>query len=147
VSRFFGRFQHTLDVKGRVVLPARFRKDFDTLGYLTQHTEGCVALWTPEEFDKKLSEMEVRQDRGAADRNLARIWAASSTEVEIDRQGRVAVPQYLREFGRLGTSVYVMGAMERVELWNPQVWDEKIKPSEEALINPPDPVPAAATAG
>ncbi len=143
---FFGRFEHSLDAKGRIVLPARFRKDFDTQAYLSEYTDGCVALWTPEEFEKKLAWMGARQERSGADRNMARMWAGTSAEVEIDRQGRLAVPPYLRTFGRLEANVLVVGAMERVELWNPEAWEIKVRPAEEALINPPDPVGVATAA-
>jgi MraZ protein len=132
-----------VDTKGRIVLPARFRKDFDTQAYLSQYTDGCVALWTPEEFDKQLAAMEERQQHSSEDRNMARIWAGTSAEVEIDRQGRLAVPAYLRTFAQLGSTVLVMGALERVELWNPDVWDARVRPAEDAMINPPDRAAAA----
>jgi MraZ protein len=138
-SRFFGRFEHSLDTKGRVVLPARFRTSFDAHAFATQHTDGCVALWTPEEFFKRLEAMERNQERSASDRNLARIWAGGSAEVEIDRQGRVAIPPYLREFARLDGNVLVMGALERIEVWNPAEWEARVRPAEASLIDPPDP--------
>ena len=84
--RFFGRYEHSLDVKGRIILPARYRSSFDTLAYLSKHQEGCLALWTPEEFDKQYAEMEAAQERGTAERNMARVWSAGLTEVELDRQ-------------------------------------------------------------
>jgi MraZ protein len=127
-----------VDTKGRIVLPARFRKDFEIQAFLSQFTDGCVALWTPEEFDKQLASMESRQERSSADRNMARILAGTSAEVEIDRQGRLAVPAYLRAFAQLEASVLVMGALERVELWNPEVWEARVRPAEDAMINPPD---------
>ena len=142
-SRFFGRFEHSVDAKGRIVLPARFRKEFDTQAYVSQYTDGCVALWTPEEFDLQLASMEERQAHSSQDRNMARIWAGTSAEVEIDRQGRLAVPVYLRTFARLGSTVLVMGALQRVELWNPDVWEARVRPAEDAMIHPPD----RATAG
>jgi MraZ protein len=127
-----------VDAKGRIVLPARFRKDFDTQAFMSQYTDGCVALWTPEEFDVQLAAMEERQARSSEDRNMARIWAGTSAEVEIDRQGRLAVPAYLRSFAQLESSVLVMGALERVELWNPEAWDTRVRPAEHAMIHPAD---------
>ena len=133
-----------MDAKGRIVLPARFRKEFDTQAFVSQYTDGCVALWTPEEFDKQLAAMEERQAHSSDDRNMARIWAGTSAEVEIDRQGRLAVPAYLRSFADLGSTVLVMGALERVELWNPETWETRVRPAEGAMIHPPDRVGAMA---
>jgi MraZ protein len=130
--RFFGRFEHSLDAKGRVILPARFRAHFGTQAYLSQYSDRCLALWTSEEFDKQLIEQEQRQEQGRNERNLARVWAQGSTEIDIDRQGRLAIPAYLREFARLEVEhpILVNGALNRVELWNPGEYDIKVKPAE-----------------
>ena len=138
-ARFFGRYEHSLDVKGRITLPARFRANFDTLAYVSQHNERCLALWTPEEFEKQLAKMESTQHRSTADRNLARVWAAGSVEVELDRQGRLALPAYLREFARLDGQVLVNGALDRIELWNPGEYQAKVAPAESALADPTEP--------
>jgi MraZ protein len=127
-----------VDVKGRIVLPARFRKEFDTQAFLSRFIDGCVALWTPEEFDTQLESMEQRQSLSPEDRNLARVWAGTSAEVEIDRQGRLAVPPSLRTFAQLGSTVLVMGAIERVELWDPDAWEARVRPAEAALLHPVD---------
>ena len=100
-ARFFGRYEHSLDAKGRVILPARFRAHFDAQAYLSQYHDRCLALWTPAEFEAQMTEMEATQDQGRGDRNFARIWAAGSTEVELDRQGRLPIPLYLREFANV----------------------------------------------
>jgi MraZ protein len=138
-ARFFGRYEHSLDVKGRITLPARLRVSFETLAYVSQHTERCLALWTPEEFEKQLAKMESAQHRSTADRNLARVWAAGSVEVELDRQGRLALPAYLREFARLDGQVLINGALDRIELWNPSEYQAKVAPAESALADPTDP--------
>lgn len=134
--RFFGRYEHSLDAKGRVILPARYRGSFDTLAYLSKHQEGCLALWTPDEFDKQLAEMESTQDRGTAERNMVRVWSAGLTEVELDRQGRVAIPGFLREYAQLESAVLVVGALNRIELWNPEEWERRVRPAEAQFIDP-----------
>ena len=138
MARFFGKYEHSLDVKGRVILPARFRGDLGGRAFLSQYLERCLALWTQEEFEKKLAEMEQLEELGSAERNLARLWAAGSTEVEIDRQGRLAIPAPMREYARLNSDVVVTGAINRVELWAPSVWLEKVAPSERRLTEEED---------
>jgi MraZ protein len=133
MARFFGRYEHSLDPKGRVILPAKFRAPFERGGYLTQFRDRCLALWTPEDFDKQMAQMEAAEEQGRTERNVARLWAQGTQEVDVDRQGRIAIPQYLREFARLEGDVLVNGAISRVELWSPTVWNEKVAPAEARL--------------
>ena len=82
--------------------------------------------------------MAERAESGRANRNRARLWASSSSEVEIDRQGRMAIPSYLRAFAGLENEVLVHGAIDRVELWNPASWAERVLPEESWLLNGDD---------
>jgi MraZ protein len=134
VAGFVGRYEHSLDTKGRVILPAKFRGAFERGGYLTENQEGCLALWTPGEFDRQMAAMQERGTTDRANRNRARLWAASSHEVEIDRQGRMAIPLHLRDFATLQGDVLVHGAIDRIELWNPTVWEERVRPEERWLL-------------
>ena len=132
---FVGRYEHTLDSKGRVILPAKYRADFEHGGYLTEHREGCLALWTPGEFDRQAAEMLEATRGGDADaRNFARVWAAGSVEVEIDRQGRMGIPGHLREFAGLNGEVLVTGAIDHIELWNPEEWRVRVAPAQEIFL-------------
>lgn len=135
--RFFGRYEHSLDAKGRVILPARFRGQFGAQAYVSQYQDRCLALWTSEEFDKQLADQEQRQGQGRTERNLARVWASGSAEVDIDRQGRLAIPAYLREFAGLEVEhpILVTGALNRVELWNPGEYERRVKPAEAQLTD------------
>ncbi len=134
-ARFFGRYEHSLDIKGRVILPARFRTNFGPQAFISQYQDRCLALWTPDEFQKQMEDQERLQELGRLERNLARVWAAGSAEVDIDRQGRLAIPLYLREFGRLQSAVLINGALNRVELWNPDEWEHKVRPAEAKLTD------------
>ncbi len=135
MARFFGRYEHSLDAKGRLILPSKYRPAFESGGYLSQFNDRCLALWTPEDFEKQMELMEANQEKGKDERNLARIWAAGSQEIEVDKQGRMAIPAYLRDYARLTGEVLVNGAITRLELWNPQLWSEKVAPAEEQLTD------------
>ncbi len=138
MSRFFGRYEHSLDAKGRVVLPSKFRGQFEPIGYLTPELDGCISLWTPEQFEHQMEAKLALANNGQADRNLVRAWSSNSFQLEIDRQGRMAIPAHLREFARLEDDVLVIGAIDRVELWNRQLWDEKVLPQEARLTQGAD---------
>jgi MraZ protein len=133
VARFFGRYEHTLDAKGRVILPARFRAPFEHGGYLSQNHDGCLALWTPDQFERQMQDKEERESQSRVERNQARQWASTSHEVEIDRQGRMPIPARLREFAGLRENVLVTGAINRVELWDPVRFEDKVGPEEQRL--------------
>ncbi len=129
---FVGQFQHSLDVKSRLILPAKFRTEFERGGHLSPNTEGCIALWTPGEFARQ-SEERLEQSRagGALERQQVRYWAANSSDVEFDKQGRFALPLAIRDYGRLVGDVLVVGALDHVELWNPVTYAEQVNAAEE----------------
>ncbi len=131
---FVGRFEHSLDVKGRVILPVRFRPDFEQGGYLTEHEEKCIALWTPAEFDRQMESMRTLAANGPKERNRARRWSSNSAPVEIDRQGRMAIPGHLRTYAGLDSEVLVLGIIDRVELWDPTAWEQRVLSDEDDLL-------------
>ena len=134
--RFFGTYEHSLDAKGRVILPARFRSQLGTQAYVSKYRHGCLALWTSEEFEKQMAEQEAKQELGDSQLNQARIWAAGSSDIEVDTQGRIALPANLRSFAGLETQnrILVVGALNRVELWSPAAWEERVGPAEAELV-------------
>jgi MraZ protein len=97
-----------------------------------------LSLWTPDQFELQMESMLERAASGRSDRNLARLWASTSHELEIDRQGRMAIPARLREYAGLEGDVLVLGAIDRVELWNRAAWDQKVLPEEERLTQGDD---------
>jgi MraZ protein len=137
-ARFWGTHEHALDAKGRVILPSRFRDPFRGSAFLTKLVDGCLALWTPMEFDRRTADMLETARRGQSERNVARVWAAGAFEVAPDGQGRIAVPAQLREFARLDNDVVINGAINHVELWNPAKWQEVDSEGSQYLLSGQD---------
>lgn len=135
MQKLISQYDHSLDAKGRVILPVKFRPFFVQGGYLSQYDEGCIALWPPEDFDRKLEAVQrAAEDGDQRERNLARVLAGSSTEVEIDpKTGRLLIPPFLRNWAQLTTEVLIVGAIDRVELWNPVDRREAIGTIEEEV--------------
>jgi MraZ protein len=128
---FVGQFQHTLDAKGRLILPAKFRVEYERGGHLSPNSDGCVALWTPGEFARQADErLQQARSGGADELRLARYWAANSSDAEFDRQGRFALPASIREYGQLEGDVLIVGSLDHIELWDPTIYDEKVNPAE-----------------
>ena len=121
---FTGEFRHTLDAKGRLIVPARLRDELvNDQVVLTMWPDGCVAMWSGEgwrRLEGKLLEQR-RSDRTA--RSVVRAIAASAHQDTLDRQGRVMVPQHLRNYAGVARDVVVTGALDHGELWSPERWD------------------------
>ena len=122
---FVGRHDRQLDPKGRLALPATFRQKFESQAYLSFGENGCVDAFTPEEYEQMAQETLERVKQGEISRNRLRALSANTYQVPIDAQGRVLVDQKLREFAELtlGTRVVVIGAVDRVEIWNADKFD------------------------
>jgi MraZ protein len=137
-ARFWGTHEHSLDAKGRVILPSRFREPFRGGAFLTKLFDGCLALWTPSEFERRTADMLEKSRRGQSERNVARAWAAGAFEVTPDSQGRFAIAPMLREYARLEADVVVNGAINHVELWSPEKWREVDAEGSQHLLSGQD---------
>lgn len=119
---FLSRHDHSLDSKGRITLPAEFRSEFGEAAILSPVLDGCVAIWTKSEFEQRAQEMLEKARRGQVERNMARSFAAAAKEVGIDSHGRLVIPPNLRDYAQLDRDVAVIGALNHVEVWNPERW-------------------------
>lgn len=133
---FFGEFEHAVDLKGRVILPAKFREAFAEGAFVTKVIDGCLAVYTPAEFDLLAKEMQEKARRGLVERNVTRTFAAGTAEVVPDRQGRIALPQNLRSFAGLNDRVTVTGQINRLEIWDAEKW-ARVNSEGEAAMNDP----------
>ncbi len=129
---FLGENTHSLDAKGRLILPARYREQLES-AIVTSEVDGCLALWPPEQFEERSQEMKAKWRGTAEDRNQARVFFAGAQEASPDKQGRVALPAPLREFAHLEKEVAVNGALDHVEIWDAGIWREKKRQGEQSL--------------
>lgn len=119
---FVGTFEHSLDDKGRVVLPAKFRDRLAGTGFLSQF-DVCLGLWTEEGFNEVAQRLTDQVRLGNASQDAMRAFAANAHEVHPDSQGRITIPQRLREIAGLGSEVVVNGAIGRIEIWDANRWN------------------------
>jgi MraZ protein len=130
-AMFLGRFNHTIDAKGRLAIPARFRNALGTDVVITRGIDRCLALypmdtWQP--FAEKVSALSI-SDLDA--RTFRRMVFAEAANVEFDRQGRILIPPELRTFGELDREVMVVGMNTYVEIWDPEQWQSQAMMMEE----------------
>jgi MraZ protein len=121
---FLGEHQHSLDAKGRVILPARFRDQLEGGAVMTKALDGCLAVYPNAEFDQVARKLREARGRGARERQAARTFFWGSVEIAPDKQGRVAIPQALREYAALDRDVIVAGNFDHIEIWDAQRFRE-----------------------
>ena len=122
-TRFFGQFQHTLDEKGRLILPAEFRPVLDEGAFIGRFPDHCLAIYPPGEFDAVTEDITLSAKQGGADAMAAsRFFFSGARPVTPDKQGRVPIAQHLREWAELDREVVVTGQQKRIELWSPENW-------------------------
>jgi transcriptional regulator MraZ len=119
---FLGEYQHALDAKGRVILPAEFREPLSEGAVLTKSLDGCLAVFSREGFEEMAERVRESARRGERERRAARSFFSAARPFTPDKQGRVAIPQNLREYSALERDVMVLGVDNRIELWSPQLW-------------------------
>ena len=122
---FWGEFQHSLDAKGRVILPARFRDQLEGGAVMARALDGCLAVYPIGEFDRVARKLRDARERGARERQAARTFFAGAVEITPDKQGRVAVPQHLRDYAGLDREVMVAGSFDHIEIWDAQRFHER----------------------
>ncbi|HUF33377.1 MAG TPA: division/cell wall cluster transcriptional repressor MraZ [Acidimicrobiales bacterium] len=130
---FLGTHGHSLDMKGRVILPSKFRDQLAEGAVITKVLDGCLAIYTAEEFEKVAQEMQESAKRGATERNVVRSFAGGAAEVDPDKQGRITIPSSLREFAHLDRDVVVAGVFNRIEIWDATKWGEVNQEGEASL--------------
>ncbi|MFC1537469.1 division/cell wall cluster transcriptional repressor MraZ [Gemmatimonadota bacterium] len=118
--KHWGRVKNNLDSKGRVSLPARFRRDGVESYVLNQGFDGCLFLYTPEQYEKTLEQIQERTRNKKALRHYMRKWTMYATDIRLDQQGRLLIPAELMEVGKLRKEVIFQGTNERIELWDPE---------------------------
>ena len=120
---FIGEYHHVVDEKGRLAIPMKFRKELRGGAVVTRGLDECLFVYTMAEWKKlavKLSSLPFGQ---ANSRGLSRLMLAGAMEVEIDKQGRVVLPEYLRRYAKVSKDVVVAGLYGRIEVWDKAAWE------------------------
>lgn len=123
---FRGTYEHTLDDRGRVAVPARYRHLFSEGIILVQGEDGCVELYNPHEFEVSSEAYTAEPVATRHGRHLRRTRYAPAFDADLDRQGRVVVPPFLRQWGDLNGAVIICGREDCLEIWNPQRWAQEM---------------------
>ena len=120
---FLGEYKYTIDDKKRLAIPVKFRNLLGEKAIVTKGLDNCLFLYPVKEWEKmaeKLAQLPISQSDA---RGFARIMLAGAMEVNIDRLGRILIPDYLRNYSSLNKKVVVAGLYNRVEIWDEDKWN------------------------
>ncbi len=121
---FLGEYQHTLDSKGRLILPSAFRQPLEEGLVLTVGQDHCLTLHPRADWQRVLEELRQLRPTDARQRMYARVVTSSAHADALDNQGRITIPPRLREYAGLTRDVAVIGADSRIELWDRDRWED-----------------------
>jgi MraZ protein len=136
---FLGQFSYTLDSKGRLTIPSRFREELPVQIVVTRGLDRCLVVYPIEvwrEISQKVTSLPITDPRGRA---LRRVFFADAADAELDKQGRVLIPDRLREYAGLDLSseVVIVGLDRFIELWNPARWESQNDSQMEIMTEDP----------
>lgn len=121
---FFGEYDHTLDAKGRVNMPAKFRDELGENFYMTKGLDNCLFVFPESEwrvFEEKLKALPLTNSNARA---FVRLFFAGASECTFDKQGRIIVPQPLRDHAKLEKELKIIGVGTRIEVWGIDSWNQ-----------------------
>jgi len=122
---FLGEYQHSLDAKGRVILPVKYRARLAEGCVITPGQEHCLYVYPREEWDRVSGQLMESRTSSVKARTFTRFWFSGSSEEVPDKQGRVHIPETLRSYAGLDRDVSINGVGNRIEIWDRQRWDQE----------------------
>ena len=121
---FIGEYEHSVDAKGRVIMPAKLREDIGEKFIVTKGLDGCLFAYSKTEwsnFEEKLKSLPLTNKNA---RDFVRFFLSGAVECEIDKQGRFLIPNNLREYAKLEKEIIIIGVGTRIEIWNRESWKQ-----------------------
>ena len=120
---FMGEYSHTIDAKGRLIVPSRFREQLGDEFVVTKGLDGCLFVYPDDEwsaFEEKLRELPLTNKKA---RDFKRFFLGSAVDGELDKQGRVLISSALRAYAGLEKEVVLAGVLDKIEIWDKKAWD------------------------
>ncbi|GAA0444440.1 MAG: division/cell wall cluster transcriptional repressor MraZ [Bacillota bacterium] len=130
---FMGEFQHNIDTKGRMIVPSKFREGLGESFVVTRGLDKCLFAYPMDEWkllEEKLKKLPLTKKDARA---FTRFFFSGAIECEVDKQGRINIPQNLRSYAALEKECVVIGVSNRIEIWANENWEEYVTDSEESF--------------
>lgn len=131
-----GEYRHNIDLKKRMAIPAKFRKEIGKKAIIAKGQEQCLFIYPIQEWEKVAEKLTALPAGSADTRSFVRNFLAGAVDVEVDALGRVLIPDYLKKFANLKDKVVVIGMYKKLEIWNEENWNnykERIEKQSDVL--------------
>ena len=128
---FMGEFHHTIDSKGRLIIPSKFRQDIGDSFVITRGMDGCLFGYPMNQWNKLEAQLDKLPLTKKDARAFTRFFYSAATEVEFDKQGRINLSAPLIKFAKLQKNCVVVGVSDRIEIWDAENWDKFSEEAEE----------------
>lgn len=119
-----GEYQHNLDAKGRMAVPAKFRQQLTAGAIITRGLDHCLFVFSGKEWETLAQKLVALPLAQANSRAFVRLMLAGATDVDLDKQGRILIPNYLKEYAGLKKQTVVAGLYNRIEIWDSEAWKQ-----------------------
>ncbi len=120
---FIGEYAHTVDIKGRLIMPAKFREELGITFIVTKGLDGCLFVYSKAEWAVLEEKLKTLPFTSKDARSFNRFFFAGANECEVDKQGRILISQNLRDYANLTKDVVIIGVSTRIEIWDKEKWD------------------------
>lgn len=127
---FLGEYKHSLDAKGRISIPVKFRAELGSTAIVTKGLEGCLFLYPKMVWEQTAQKIASLPISSSSARSFSRLMLSGAMEVEIDKLGRALLPAYLREYAGIEGETVVAGLYNRAEIWEKKSWEQFTKDTE-----------------
>ncbi|MBO7697797.1 MAG: division/cell wall cluster transcriptional repressor MraZ [Erysipelotrichaceae bacterium] len=121
---FIGEYQHNLDAKGRIIIPSRFRDELHNTFILTRGLDGCLTIYTLEQWEKMFVELNKLPTTKKDARSYLRMLTTRATECTLDAQGRIIIPSFLAKAVNIEKECVVVGVNDHIEIWDKKAWED-----------------------
>jgi len=134
---FYGEYEHSIDRKGRLILPAKFREvgkaNFIEKFFVTRGLDKCLFMFAEEEWKTQEQKFKSLSFTKKETRKFNRVYFSGAIEVVVDNQGRFLIPQYLKDFAGIKRDVVIIGVSNRIEIWSKDIWQDFYTQSKDAF--------------
>lgn len=128
-----GEYTHSIDEKGRIIIPSKIRSVIGNNIIITRGMDGCLFGYSKESWENLVSKLETLPFTKKDNRNFIRFFTSGAIALEFDKQGRINIPNYLSEYANLLDDVIIIGVINRIEIWNKEKWNNFLRDNVESL--------------
>jgi len=133
VSMFLGEYQHSLDAKGRLTIPAKFREELGAGAIITRGLDHCLFLFPSNEWSALENKLRTLPLTKHDARQFVRFLFSGASDCELDKQGRIMLPMNLREYAGIDKDAVVIGVASRIEIWSKEKWESYVQAAEQSF--------------